>query len=192
MMGFPHLIVGGRESKGVFSFAKENTPFFWQQRKELHELMQRRRRCTPHPPRGRLKRDTLFGKRIPPLSGSGAQRRTIHAAPLALHPPSPAREIKRDTLFEKRIPPLPGSSAKSCTNSCSAVGAAPPHPPRRGEAKGIPLREENTPFFRQQRKELHELMQRQRRCNHPSPRREIKGDTLFGKRRNPCNIKVSQ
>ena len=27
---------GGRETKGVFSFAKENTPFFWQQRKELH------------------------------------------------------------------------------------------------------------------------------------------------------------
>ncbi len=27
---------GGRETKGVFSFAKENTPFVWQQRKELH------------------------------------------------------------------------------------------------------------------------------------------------------------
>ena len=89
---------------------------------------------------------------------------------------------KGGILFEKRIPPLPGSSAKSCTNSCSAVGAATPRPLVRGDQKGYPLREENTPFFWQQRKELHELMQRRWRCNHPPPRREIKRDTLFEKR----------
>ena len=98
---------------------------------------------------------------------------------------------KGGILFEKRIPPLPGSSAKSCTDSCSAAGAATPIP-REGDQKGYPLREENPPFFWQQRKELHELMQRQRRCTPHPPAREIKGDTLFEKRRNPCNIKVSQ
>ena len=42
-----------------------------------------------------------------------------------------------------------------------------------GIQRGYSLREENTPFAWQQCKELHELMQRQRRCNHPSP---TKGD----------------
>ena len=36
--------------------------------------------AVPAPSEGRIKRDNLFGKRIPPLSGSGVQRRMIHAA----------------------------------------------------------------------------------------------------------------
>ena len=68
----------------------------------------------------------------PPLSGSGAQRRTIHAAPAALHPPHPPRrgESKGAASSKREYPPLSGSSAKSCTNSCSADGAATTHPPQ--------------------------------------------------------------
>ena len=54
---------------------------------------------------GGYKGGILFEKRIPPLYGSGAKSRTIHAAPAALHPPSPAREIKKGyPLREENTP----------------------------------------------------------------------------------------
>ena len=54
MMGFPHLIVGGRESKGVFSFAKEKPSLSAQARREMQRaapfcfLFQRKRNFAPH------------------------------------------------------------------------------------------------------------------------------------------------
>ena len=78
-----------------YSLRKENTPFVWQQRKELHYLCSASGAATTHPREGRSKRDTLFEKRIPPLPGSGAQRRTIHAAQRTAPTPSP---VRRPTL----------------------------------------------------------------------------------------------
>ena len=89
---------------------------------------------------------------------------------------------KGGILFEKRIPPLHGSSAKSCTNSCSAVGAATPRPLVREDQKGNPLREENTPFVWQQRKELHYLCSAAGAATTYPPQGRSKRDTLFEKR----------
>ena len=123
----------------------------------------------PSPFSGGSKGGILFGKRILPLSGSSAKSCTNSCSAARCTPPREGG-IKRGNLFGKRIPPLSGSSAKSCTNSCSADGAATSHPPRRGESKGATSSKREYPFVWQQRNELHELMQRLRRCNLPSPR----------------------
>ena len=54
------------DTKGVFSSRREY-PLCLAAAQRAALTMQRRRRCTPYPPRGRSKRDTLFGKRIPPF-----------------------------------------------------------------------------------------------------------------------------
>ena len=72
----------------------------------------------PSPFSGGSKGGILFGKRISPLPGSGAQRRTINAAQRAALPPL-ERGNQRETLFGKRTPPLSlppagGISLRAC------------------------------------------------------------------------------
>ena len=62
------------DQKG-YPLREENTPFVWQQRKELHELMQRRRRCTPHPPQGRSPPPSQGEEQKPPSPGKGEQQK---------------------------------------------------------------------------------------------------------------------
>ena len=61
-----------------------------------------------------------------------------------------------------------------------------------GIQRGYSLREENTPFAWQWRSAPHYPCSASGAAPPRPPRGEIKGDTLFGKRINPCNIKVSQ
>ena len=58
----------------------------------------------PSPFSGGSKGGILFGKRIPPLPGSGAQRRTINAAPAALRSLPLKGEIKGKLSSEREYP----------------------------------------------------------------------------------------
>ena len=145
----------------------------------------------PPTPAREIKRENLFEKRIPPLPGSGAQRRTIHAAPAALQPPSPREGDQRGKPLREENTPFAWQWRSAPHYPCSASGAATTYPPR-GRSKGKTSSRREYPLCLAAAQRAALFMQRRWRCNPHPPAREIKGDTLFGKRRNPCNIKVSQ
>ena len=138
---------------------------------------------------GGIRGDVLFPRKenIPPCPAAAQRAALTMQRQRRCNPSSPAKEENQKGIpsSKREYPPLSGSSAKSCTNSCSADGAATTHPPRRGIKRGNLFGKRTSPFVWQQRKELHELMQRRWRCNPPSPTREIKRDTLFRKRVSP-------
>ena len=117
------------DTKGVFSSRREY-PLCLAAAQRAALFMQRQRRCNHPSPAREIKRENLFEKRIPPLPGSGAQRRTIHAAPAALQPPSPARGRKSPS-------PCGGKTLNPEARSCrgrrahGSAGAARSAPPAR-------------------------------------------------------------
>ncbi len=94
------------ESKGIPSSEREY-PLCLAAALSAALSMQRQRRCTLPPPcKGGIKRETLFGKRIPPLSGSGAKRRMIYAAQRAAPSRPLVREESKGKPSSKREFPL--------------------------------------------------------------------------------------
>ena len=129
----------GGKSKGDSLFEKRVSPFVWQQCKELHP---------PSPAKGGIKRGNLFEKRIPPLSGSGAQRRTIHAAPAALQPPIPREGgNQKGQPLRKENPPFVWQWRSAPHYPCSADGAATTHPPQGRLKRDTLFRKKVSPFI---------------------------------------------
>ena len=106
--------------------------------------------------------------------------------------PRPSLGDTKGVFSSRREYPLCLAVALSAALSMQRQRRCTPPSPARGDQKGYPLREENTPFAWQWRSAPHYPCSASGAAPPRPPRGEIKGDTLFGKRINPCNIKVSQ
>ena len=129
--------------------AKPRTPHLIPQAAQLFKLPARNvggRGERPSSFSGGYKGGILFEKRIPPLPGSGAQRRTIHAAPTALHPPIPREGRSKGIPSSRREYPLCLAVALSAALSMQRQRRCTPPPPARGDQRGYPLRKENKPM----------------------------------------------
>ena len=141
----------------------------------------------PSPFSGGSKGGILFGKRIPPLSGSGAQRRTIHAAQRAApsHPPR-RRKIKRGFPLRKESIPLCLAVALSAALTHAAQRAAPPHPPAKGGIKRGNLFEKRIPpLSGSSAKSCTNSCSADGAATTHPPQGRLKRDTLFRKKVSP-------
>ena len=129
--------------------AKPRTPHLIPQAAQLFKLPARNvggRGERPSSFSGGYKGGILFEKRIPPLPGSGAQRRTIHAAPTALHPPAPPRGRSKRIPSSRREYPLFPAAAQRAARTHAAPAALQPPIPTKGDQRGYPLRKEKKPM----------------------------------------------